>query len=287
MLGAKKLHPTDLLKYFCYNTYMKKTFIILLLIILLFLLIGFCFYNDTNFSLNFAYAIISSMSGVFVVLIFLDQYYKAKKEHEEKRFIENFKLKIYSNFILMDSYIQTFLKCDPNIIKSRSCRLGRIHSSSGDVFEDVDDYTKTINNLIDNVKKQSENEYTQEQRFDYCICFIRLMKNIKQYLEHIIEISQFIPTDNIKIKELFQDILFTKQNLERLNSIIEDHISFDKYKDYTNDTKSNSVAILETTNSIDCFTIVDCMLKNIEQLLQCLKALCSEKELKEFSKLIK
>lgn len=247
--------------------------------IFLLILVCLCLLIDKNALLNLVYAFISALFGAIIVLLFLDSYYKLKQEQELKQFNKNLKLKTYSNFIIINNYIKTFLECDPNVLKSMSISIGRIYSETGDVFEDTETYKKETEKLSAYISQIRKQEFNQLKRFDYCICFLRLMKNINIYLNQIIEISQFIPKDNIKIKNLFFDILIAKQNLDRLFDIINSQISIEKYKDYSEQSKSNAVAILETANSLDCYTSTECILRNIEKLLECLSQLCSEKEL--------
>lgn len=268
---------------------MKDRLLIILAIIILFIVIVSVFFleHDINsFILNLLYAFISSLLGAFVVLSFLDRHYQLKADIELKTFMQKLKLKLYSSFLLMESPIKTFLKCDPNLKASMSIKIGRIHSERGDVFEDVTEIEKMINDLINTINKQKELEYFQEKRFDYCACYIRMYKRIKLNIDQILEMSILIPPNNIRIKELFLRILFIKQNLDRFNEIINQHIDIKKYSEYTSEAKSNVVATLELVNDIGCFSIVKLILKNLEDLFLTLREVCSDPEIKKYSETI-
>lgn len=269
---------------------MKDTCLIILAIIFFICAMIFAIYLTGNLKevvINITYAFISALMGAFVVLIFLDQYYKQKSKKELKNIAKSIKLKLYSNFLLMGNPIENFLKCDVNLIHSMSLKIGRVYSETGDIFEDTNDMNKYIASLLKVIKEKKENTYSQEERFDYCVCFIRLVDRIDLILKHLVELENLIPLDNIHVREMLSRLLFVKQNLERLHSILKNHIDIKKYNEYTQINKSNTIAILETTNDLGCFNTVEIIMTNLENLLLIFQNLINEQELIEYSNLIK
>lgn len=269
---------------------MKDTCLIILAIIFFICAMIFAIYLTGNLKevvINITYAFISALMGAFVVLLFLDQYYKQKKIKECKNIAKNIKLKLCSNFLLMENPIKDFLKCDVNLVSSMSLKIGRIYSQTGDIFEDIESINKSIDDLLNEIKKQKECSYSQEKRFDYCVCFIRLLNRIDLNLKHIIELENIIPMDNVNIRNGLTKLLFVKQNLERLNSILANNIDVKKIKEYSETNKSNIIAIIEMVNDLDCYNTVEIIMKNLENLLLIFKDLTNEPELIEYSKLIK
>lgn len=106
-------------------------------------------------------------------------------------------------------------------------------------------------------------------------------------LKYLVELENLIPLDNIHVRETLSRLLFVKQNLERLHSILKNHIDIKKYNEYTQTNKSNTIAILETTNDLGCFDTVEIIMTNLENLLLIFQNLINEQELIEYSNLIK
>lgn len=106
-------------------------------------------------------------------------------------------------------------------------------------------------------------------------------------MKHIVELENIIPMDNVNIRNGLTKLLFVKQNLERLNSILTNNIDVRKIKEYSETNKSNTIAIIEMVNDLDCYNTVEIIMKNLENLLLIFKDLTNEPELIEYSKLIK
>lgn len=143
---------------------MKDTYLIILAILFFICAIVFAIFMTGNLQeviINITYAFISVLLGAFVVLIFLDRYYKQKSKKELKNIAKSIKLKLYSNFLLMENPIENFLKCDVNLIHSTSLKIGRVYSETGDIFEDTNDMNKYITSLLKVIRKKRKYIFTR------------------------------------------------------------------------------------------------------------------------------
>lgn len=239
-----------------------------------------------RFFINSGYALQSAFISTFFVLIFLDNYYKAKSTKETSQFLNRLKLRLYSNMLLMEQPIKDFLKCDTNLLSSMTCKIGRIYRENGEIFEETSSIVPIVENLLKHIKELKDKEISQLKRFDYCICFIRLYENIKPSINQIIEMYSFAPKDNIKFQEILLELLFIKQNLEKYYLLIKKHINIKEYGKYNETARLNCVAILENFSYADCFTSVQVISKNLENLLDCIKNVCNEPEIRKLSRQI-
>lgn len=265
----------------------KIIFFALLVIILSFCLIIDFGEENTKIILNVLYSIISAFISAIIVILFLDNFYKAQKEEKLKNFLEKFKLKFYSNLLLLEHPINNFLKCNPSLLASASCKIGRVYCETGEIFDDSNKITRNIKKMVAEINKQKNISISQEKRFEYCVCYCRLYENIKLYLNQICELKIFVPEENFELQEIFLELYCLKQNIERIFNIITKQINYERHNQYSEEEKANSIAFIETMYDLDGFTITEMIFKNIESILNCLQKISQEPEILEQSKLIK
>jgi len=245
-----------------------KIFIIFAIVFILYIL---WFWHLNQYFENVLLALLSALFGTILVITFLDLYYEYQRKRARNNFLLNLEFKLHSDFLLIIESIEPFLNCDLTSTKTFSIGEDTYFSTEYERVQLIENTIKQIENIINKITDLNEQDIGKLKRFDYYICFIKLMKNININFKHIAEFACLIYQDDDKLKYLFQKIISIKQNLESWNIICENNIP--NNKTLQDEEKDKIVLFIDIASNCFLLGLLKSILGNLNELMKLLKDL--------------